>query len=166
MKQRAFCMFALLVIFLTLTAPLHAQQASQPVTDDAVNAVAKKMYCPVCKNIPLDVCGTAACAQWREEIRSELQAGKTQEQIIADFVNRYGDRVVGVPEDPGLNALSLITPWLISLAAVVGGGLVFFRWRANRRAAGLTPAPIGANHAAMSDDEYRARLEADLQKRR
>ena len=45
------------------------------VTDDQVNAIAQQLYCPVCENVPLDVCPTAACAQWRATIREKLEAG-------------------------------------------------------------------------------------------
>jgi cytochrome c-type biogenesis protein CcmH/NrfF len=44
-------------------------------TDDEVNAIAKQLYCPVCENIPLDVCPTQACAQWRDLIREKLARG-------------------------------------------------------------------------------------------
>ncbi|MFN3309334.1 MAG: hypothetical protein ACK44E_09010, partial [Anaerolineales bacterium] len=33
------------------------------ISDDEVNAIAKYLYCPVCENVPLDVCGTQACEQ-------------------------------------------------------------------------------------------------------
>ena len=91
---------ALLILILTALAGLVGAQDSpgQAVTADDVNAVAKQMYCPVCENIPLDVCGTAACAQWRDEIRIQLESGSTPDEVIRNFVARYGDRVVSTPQ--------------------------------------------------------------------
>ena len=63
-------------------------------TDDEVNAIAKQLYCPVCENIPLDVCGTQACAQWRELIREKLIEGWSEDEIKEYFSNQYGDRVL------------------------------------------------------------------------
>jgi cytochrome c-type biogenesis protein CcmH len=140
-----------------------ARAQDKPVTDDQVNAVARQMYCPVCENIPLDVCETAACAQWRDEIRSQLAEGKTPTQVIAAFVQRYGDKVVGTPQDPTLRALSLVTPWLVGVVAVLSGLYILWRWR---RASALKRAATAAGAPALSDDEYRARLERDLQSRR
>lgn len=147
-------------ILLVFVLPLSAQDT---VTDDDVNAIARRMYCPVCENIPLDVCPTAACEQWREEIRLQLEQGKTPDEVVANFVTRYGDRVVGTPQDPTLRALSLVTPWLIALAALVIGARIFLRWSRNRP----QPAILPTSHPnMMSDEDYRARLEADLRARR
>ncbi len=154
----------LLLLFIMVALPAHAQDTTTPpdVTADEVNAIARKMYCPVCENIPLDVCPTAACAQWREQIKQELEAGSSEDQIIAGFVARYGDRVVGTPQDPMLRTLSLVTPWLIALVVAGVALALLLRWR--RGSMKLT-APNNAP-VDIADDDYRARLERDLQARR
>ena len=132
------------------------------MTADDVNAVAKQMYCPVCENIPLDVCGTAACAQWRDEIRIQLESGSTPDAVIRDFVARYGDRVVGTPQDPTLRALSLVTPWIAAALVVALAVYLLLRWWR-----GQPPArAAAAGPTQPADDDYRARLERDLQARR
>jgi len=136
--------------------------AAQDITDDQVNEVARKLYCPVCENIPLDVCPTQACAEWRAEIRTQLANGATEQDVINDFVARYGEQVVGTPLDPMLRALSLLTPWLIGLVAIVAAGYILVRWR------GGQPQRVVASvdASAKDDDYYRARIEQDLQARR
>ncbi len=111
-------------------AAVLAQDAPGEVTADEVNAIASKLYCPVCENIPLDACGTAACADWRNEIRLQLESGMGEDAIVTDFVRRFGDRVVGTPQDPALAALSIVTPVVIIGLALAGG--VYFLMR-NRR---------------------------------
>lgn len=152
----AILVFAFLLI--VTVGGVHAQD-STTVTDDQVNAIAKRMFCPVCENIPLDTCGTAACEDWRYEIRLMLEDGKTEEQIRADFVDRFGDRVVGVPHNPVLRILSLLTPWLLGALALWIGVTTLRRWR-------LAQA-IDANQGENSDapvakNDYRALLEQDL----
>lgn len=109
---RAFSL-AVLVLALVVCAGIVSAQPRTDVTDDEVNAIAKDLYCPVCENITLDTCGTAACADWRYEIRLQLEAGLDAETIKADFVRRFGDRVVGTPYDPVLRVLSLVPPFLL-----------------------------------------------------
>ncbi len=156
-------------------SPVRAQGGAtppKPVTDDHVNQVASRLFCPVCENIPLDTCGTAACAQWRDEIRLQLESGKTDQQVIDDFIARYGDRVVGTPQDPTLRALSLVTPWLISLMALGAVAFIFLRWRAelvaqSRKARVKSTGPAALQSASpTNDNEYRSRLERDLARRR
>ena len=79
-------------------------------TDDDVNAVAKQLFCPVCENIPLDTCGTAACEQWRGIIREKLSEGWTEDQIKNYFVEQYGDRVLAEPPAQGFNWVVYLVP--------------------------------------------------------
>jgi cytochrome c-type biogenesis protein CcmH/NrfF len=150
-----------LILFLVLFAlPVFAQEAMDDgeVTADEVNAVAQRLYCPVCPNERLDACQTQACASWREDIRRQLEEGQSEEQIVADFVARYGERAAGTPLDPTLRGLSLYTPYVIAVLALVLAVITFMRWR--RRS---TTAPAAPNSAAKAeDDPYRSMLEQDL----
>ena len=83
--------FALLFGFL-VSSVVSAQQPTP--SDDQVNAIARQLYCPVCENIPLDVCPTTACAKWRELIRQKLSDGWNEQQIKDYFVNQYGASVL------------------------------------------------------------------------
>jgi cytochrome c-type biogenesis protein CcmH len=121
-----------------------------------VNEIASKLYCPVCENIPLDACGTAACNDWRYEIRLQLEDGMTEQQIIDDFVARFGDRVVGTPQDPVLRAMALVTPWVLAAAAA----FLVFRTLTNR-GPGAARSNTTSNTATLQDD-LRSQLERDL----
>lgn len=156
-----WAMGILLAALCLAALPVLAQDT--PVTDDEVNAIAKQLYCPVCENIPLDTCGTPACIQWRAEIRTQLEAGQTPSEVINDFVQRFGDRVVGTPQDPTLRALSLVTPWLLGALLLIAVLSMLLRWRQSGLRAAATSA---ASTISRSDDDYRARIEADLRTRR
>lgn len=161
-------MLYLVAVMMTviMSYPTAAQDTSPvpPVTADDINAVAKEMYCPVCENIPLDVCPTEACQQWREEIGAQLAAGETPAEIKSSFVARYGDRVIGTPEDPMLRALSLATPPAIALVAILIAIWIIFRWRRNQNPAQSLKTATAT--PTIADDDYRARLENDLRSRR
>ncbi len=150
-----------------MAKPALAQEAAQPpvpvreVTDDEVNAIAQKLYCPVCENITLDTCGTAACADWRYEIRLQLESGMTEDQIVADFVHRFGDRVVGTPMDPLLRALSLYTPWLIIAVAIIGTAVVLAKRRGGQFAH-QTPTTNTPSTDGASGNRYQSLFEQDI----
>ena len=127
------------------------------VTDDQVNAVAKKLNCPVCENVPLDVCETQACVQWRDLIRQKLAAGEKPEQIVAYFRATYGDRVLQSPPREGFTGLVWILPFVGLIAGVVIL-VVVLRRMASQSAA--VRAETVATPAAL--DEYRERLEREL----
>jgi cytochrome c-type biogenesis protein CcmH len=135
-----------------------AAQGPSP-TDDEVNAIAKQLYCPVCENVPLDVCPTQACGQWRETIRLKLTEGWTEQQIKDYFVEQYGARVLATPPAKGLNWLVYVLP---PVAFLVGAFVVFRALRAWRRAAeGASAAPAAP---VASDDPYVRQLEEELRR--
>ncbi len=133
-----------------------AAQAPTP-SDDQVNAIAKQLYCPVCENVPLDVCPTQACEQWRATIRQKLSEGWSEDQIKQYFVEQYGARVLATPPAQGLN-------WLVYLlppgAFLVGAYLLFRALRSWRAA----PAPP-TMPPVEGEDPYVARLEEELRRR-
>jgi cytochrome c-type biogenesis protein CcmH len=137
-----------------------AAQGGQ-VTDDQVNAVAKKLNCPVCENVPLDVCETQACSQWRDLIRQKLGAGETPQQIMNYFQATYGDRVLQEPPRQGFTALVWILP-IVGLIAGMAILAVVLRRMTVRPAV----TPVEAPSASESSDEYRQRLERELEELR
>jgi cytochrome c-type biogenesis protein CcmH len=150
-------MVFLLVICALVALPAFAQENTTPirvVSDDEVNAIAQKLYCPVCENITLDTCGTAACADWRYEIRLQLEAGMTEQQIVEDFVRRFGDRVVGTPLDPTLRAVSLVTPWLVIAGALIAVAVVLVKRQRPQ------PLPIATDTAPTN--RYQDLFEQDI----
>ncbi len=150
-------LFLLLVVCLALLpAPAWAQDGGP--TDDEVNAIARQLYCPVCENVPLDVCPTQACAQWRAIIRQMLAEGRTEQEIKDYFVVQYGERVLAAPRARGFNWLAYIVP---PAAFLVGAYMLARTLRRWTRA----PAPAASEPAATPDDPYVERLEQELRRR-
>jgi len=148
------------ILVLLFVIPVYAQgEAPQPPTDDEVNAVAKQLYCPVCENIPLDVCPTQACAEWRELIRLKLSEGWTDEQIKEYFVEQYGDRVLATPPPTGFNWLAYIVP---PIGVLIGVFLLFKAFKSLRLMNKDDGIEIFEDEV---DNEYAARLEEELRKR-
>lgn len=150
---------------LFFTSPALAQDPqptpdTSKISDDQVNAIAKQMYCPVCENIPLDVCPTQACAQWRDLIRLRLAEGRTEAQIKAEFVEQYGDRVLAAPPAQGFNWLVYLIPPL----AILAGGYILFRTLKGMQQSPAAAQPSTPSSDAPSDD-YVRRLEEELRKR-
>ncbi len=131
-------------------------------TDDEVNAIAHDLYCPVCENVPLDVCGTQACAQWRALIREKLSEGWSEAEIKQYFADQYGARVLSEPPRQGLNWLVYIVPPVAFLA----GAYILFRgvqsWRQIEPQEALDEVLLVDGEEPMND--YVARLEEELRR--
>jgi cytochrome c-type biogenesis protein CcmH len=150
--------------FMLFVVPIARVSAQQPTpSDDAVNAIARQLFCPVCENTPLDVCPTQACHDWRELIRQMLADGKTPDQIKQYFVDHYGARVLSEPPRTGLNWLVYVVP---PAAFLVGVYLLFRAFRIWRRSGAESVTSVNPGSNRVSDDGYVARLEEELRKRR
>jgi cytochrome c-type biogenesis protein CcmH/NrfF len=172
----------LIFVLLSLSSPLYAQQTPiEPtpttatavdatavpqqftgVTFDDVNRVAAGMYCPECEYIPLDKCYSPVCVQWKDEIATQLAEGRTDQQIIDGFVARFGDQVLGIPQDENLRNLSIYIPYIVLGIIVIGGLLTFLRWNRNRPVTSLSGSVSGTPASAPNTDHYRSQLERDL----
>ena len=153
----------LLIAFSFATATSVFAQSGTP-TDDEVNAIAHKLYCPVCESTPLDVCPTQACKEWRDLIRTMLTEGKTEDEILQHFVDQYGAKVLAEPPKEGFY-------WLIYLlppAIILIGAVILFRslkeWTKPKVA--VPVAGEAQAEASARKDDYVARLEEELKKQK
>jgi cytochrome c-type biogenesis protein CcmH len=156
----------LLIWFTALISPLNRVSAQDPQptpSDNEVNRVAKQLFCPVCENIPLDVCPTQACHEWRELIRLKIAEGWSDNQIKEYFALQYGDRVLAEPPLRGLNLLVYLVPPLFIL-----GGMVLLYGVLKRMR--TTSAPVAGNTTTSeppsSSDPYLTQVEDELKKRK
>jgi cytochrome c-type biogenesis protein CcmH len=150
----ACCSIVVIMSFAVIRA---SAQERQP-TDDDVNVIAKQLYCPVCENTPLDVCGTQACIDWRAEIRQKLIEGWSEEEIIQYFVDQHGMQVLVQPPAEGFYLFIYIVPPLILFMGI----LILMRavrgWR--------KPVPVESPGLLPEEqDYYMTRMEDELRRR-
>ncbi len=152
-RNTLLIMIAFLSIF-SLVTVVYAQ--GKVPSDDEVNAIAKKLYCPLCLNTPLDVCETKACQDWRAQIRDQLSAGWNEQQIIDYFVAQYGERVLAEPQRKGFASLVWVLPVLGVVLGVVLVWQVLKNWRSVRQ------SPIPKASTVQVSPETIERIEKEL----
>jgi cytochrome c-type biogenesis protein CcmH len=161
-----YCFLLFIISGLSLISyPSANAFALEPTpSDDAVNAIAHQLFCPLCATTPLDVCDTEACGQWRDLIRQMLTEGKTKQEIIQYFTDNYGVRVLSEPPVEGFNWLAYIIP---PAAFLVGAFLLFRAFRIWKQLAkDSSTVPEIKMPTGVSDDLYVTRFEEELRKRK
>ena len=145
------------LLLLAAAIGLLPDAASAAARDEEVQTIASQLRCVVCQNLSVADSPSEMAGQMRDLIRERLGAGDRPEQVMAYFVQRYGDWVLLAPPARGLN----LVLWLAPFAAVVGGlALVLTlvrRWR--RRPGSAEPAAVPA--VGPGDRE---RLAAELER--
>lgn len=105
----------LLLLLSTLVAPV---QAASP---EAIKKVAAELVC-LCGDCARESLATCLCGQFavpqREYIGSLLDGGKTAQEIIDEYVSKYGQMVLASPPAEGINLLAWITPFVALIFGV------------------------------------------------
>ena len=151
---------AILVVVGVIWLTAMTSSARPPSLDARVSQVASQLQCPVCNGESVADSPSGLAAQMRTVIRQQLQSGKSEQQVIAYFVSRYGESIRQDPPKSGFTLLMWLGPVVMLLAGIFVVTQVARRWRAS------APAVAGdAEQPELSQaDEERLRrlLEAEL----
>ncbi|MDB5457157.1 MAG: cytochrome c-type biosis protein CcmH, partial [Caulobacter sp.] len=119
------------------------ERLADPAQEARARAMFREVRCLVCQNESIDDSQAELAHDLRQIVRGQVAQGRTDGQIRAFLVARYGEFVLLKPPFSAGNALLWLTPLVVLLA---GGGLMVAILR--RRA----PA---AEADALSDEETR-----------
>ena len=149
MRRFAALLFCVVACASTAWAKEAAPVAADPVLERRTTRLAEELRCLVCQNQSLADSHAPLALDLKEQIREQVKAGRTDEQVVGFMVERYGDFVLYRPPFKATTAFLWAGPFLILLAAVAG---LFWNLRRRRSvSAGLE----------LSDEE-RARAAALL----
>jgi cytochrome c-type biogenesis protein CcmH len=103
---------------------------------DEAHAIGKLLRCPVCQGQPIAESPSQMAQDMMARVREMLKDGKSHQEILDYFVERYGEWVLLEPRAHGMN-LGL---WILPAAALLIGAALVLRY-ARRRAAPAAPPP-------------------------
>lgn len=136
--------------------------AADPQVEATARALEGRIKAPCCWNQTLDIHGSPVSQELKAEIRTRLTRGETAGEIEADIVDRYGERVLAVPEDSPLGKFALGALFLAFLAGL-GVFLLGKKWRGDPEADdGKGGGDDDGSGNDDDDDEYDARLDAEM----
>src|SRR3989344_4269765 len=113
-------------LFLLAAMPVFATQVTEDPLERQGLDIAKDLRCTVCQNQPVSESNADLARDMRAIIREQIQAGKSRDEIVKYFVDRYGDYVLMNPPKSGPGTIVWLGP--LALIVVVGlSGFVFLR---------------------------------------
>lgn len=151
-SRRSWAAVALAVALVSAAIALAVVAARGPARanslQERVRAVASTLRCPVCQNLSVADSPSRLASQMRDTIAGEIQAGRTPDQIRAEFAVSYGEWVLLAPPKHGID----MTVWLAPLVLLIGG-LAVAVVAVRRWTAGSAPddAAAGTTGSALSD---------------
>lgn len=147
-RRGALVAFAVMALVATLAGP------SQAETTAGAKALESRLHAPCCYQGTLDIHDSDLARSLRSEIESRLAGGESTESVQADFVARYGDKVVAARSDAPIRGMAIAVV-LASLVAAASLAMVVRRW--SRRERGGVAIASSSTRDALDD-----RIDADL----
>jgi cytochrome c-type biogenesis protein CcmF len=150
-----------------LPAPAYAQAGMDNmhshtvrIDNDTERGVFGSLQCLCGCRESLATCACGEADDIREELRHQIAAGETKEQIVLAYQAAHGTSALAVPPNAGAMRAIYAVPLVAFFGGAVGLGLTVRRWRdrGNRHAVKAVAVPgVPAAH-----DEYDARLDDEL----
>jgi|TARA_Y100000996_G_scaffold181726_1_gene142065 hypothetical protein len=91
--------------------------------------------------------------EMEEQIASFVNAGRTKDYIINFYTNKYGERILAMPEAEGFNMFA----WLAPIMIFILGGMVMFVYFKNSPQTVLD-VPVSKKENVRFSDEIEAEL--------
>jgi len=118
--------------------------------EQRAHAIAATLKCPVCHDLSAADSPAPVAQQMRAQITEQLRAGRTPDQIRADFVASYGEWILLSPPQRGLGLLPWVAPGLLGIAGLALLAITLRRWSRPHAA-----EPAGATAAGLSAADRR-----------
>lgn len=138
---------ALLVVVVVVLAVGATRSTGPQTQEDRIDAIARRVACPVCDGESVYESRNNASVAIRNEITDLVRENRSSDDQIVGFIeNRYGAEVLLVPRASGFDALVWVLPAVAFVAGVAGLAVAFRRWKLQAAATG---APTDADRALV-----------------
>ena len=144
--KRIILLLTVLLSLFGATLAKEAQPNEDPKVEQRMKALTEQLRCMVCQNETLDASRADLAENLRKEIREQIQAGKTDQEIIAFLTQRYGDYVLYNPPVKKTTYLLWFGPFVL----LIGGTAVLYRYVRNRREM-IKETPLSADERKRAE---------------
>jgi cytochrome c-type biogenesis protein CcmH len=125
-----FFVVAIGLIVVSGLVSVRSQTANDTLLEQRLQNLTKQLRCLQCRNETVADSPAQIADDLRKEIREQMKAGKSDDEIIAFLHERYGDFILYNPPVKATTYLLWFGPFLL----LVGGTLLLFRFLKQRRA--------------------------------
>jgi len=127
-KRIGLSILALLCLAFVLIAK-DAQPNEDPQIEARMKNLTQQLRCLVCQNETLAESHADLAEDLRREIREQMKAGKSDQEILSFLTQRYGDFVL---YNPPVKATTYLL-WFGPFVLLVAGAAVLYRYLKRRR---------------------------------
>ncbi len=120
-----FLLVGVLIVALVIGSRPH----QQPSLTERTRTVAATLRCPQCTDKSMAASDAPTSVAGRAEIRRQLAAGRSPDEVRGWFSDRYGASILLTPKRSGIDGLIWALPVAAFVIASAALAAVFLRWR-------------------------------------
>mgnify|MGYP002779636942 CR=1 FL=1 len=160
MRERTGRAGVLALVLLLLAVVVAGLTAGGGAAGDRAYELESRLRCPVCKTVSIAESLSDTAAAMRATVEQQIEAGRSDEEIIEYFTDRYGEWVLMDPPVRG----DMLALWLVPLLALLAGVAVIVGRRSRPVAAppdlseedrARVASAVVRMRSAIDDDEDR-----------
>ena len=148
---RVVLLISLVLCFAGADIAKEAQPNEDPQIEQRMKALTEQLRCLVCQNETLADSRADLAEDLRKQIREQMKAGKSDQEIIAFLTQRYGDFVLYKPPVKSTTYLLWFGPFVL----LIGGIGVLYRYLKRRRDS-IQEGPLTADERKRAEEILRS----------
>ena len=120
MKLKKLSINKIFIIFLLITINLKSTAISSTSFEEQTINIAKNLRCLICQGQTIHESNSDFAESMKKYIKSELENGKTNDEVFSSLIEKYGQWIV---YDPGISRNTLLL-WALPLLLFLIGGVI------------------------------------------
>ena len=121
MKSKKLSIIKLLIYFFLISTSLKSFAVSATYSEQQTINITKNLRCLICQGQTIYESNSDFAESMKKYIKSELENGKTNDEIFSNLVEKYGQWIA---YDPGISRNTLLLWALPLLLFLIGGAII------------------------------------------
>ena len=121
MKSKKLSIIEIIIFFFLIFINFNSGAISSTYSEEQTINITKNLRCLICQGQTIHESNSDFAESMKKYIKSELENGKTNEEIFSSLVEKYGQWIV---YDPGISRNTLLLWALPLLLFLIGGAII------------------------------------------
>ena len=123
MKSKILLTINFLIIFILISFNLKNIAMAYTSSEEQTINITKNLRCLICQGQTIHESNSDFAESMKKYIKSELESGKTNDEVFSSLIEKYGQWIV---YDPGISRNTLLL-WSLPLLLFLIGGVIIVK---------------------------------------
>ena len=121
MKSKKLLKIKILIVFILTFLSFKNTAISSSFSEEQTINITKNLRCLICQGQTIHESNSDFAESMKKYIKSELENGKTNDEVFSSLIEKYGQWIV---YDPGISRNTLLLWTLPLLLFLIGGAII------------------------------------------